>query len=293
MYNTWQRYSQSYFWAFKIASIKTHCYQSSTPCLVSWSLNSEKGRIRFRGVRLQTLSSLSYFGLTEFRGASSVSSFQPFFVCQSELNEFLTKLPEFATELGEFSLPKQHSRSALSLWIPRKRSRQVWGFRRGISHITTASPWKLKARWLHASQTTIIQTSCFQNTLSEKHSCVNTRVAIPLAWYKCLNSQNAQKYPREGANGVFGPLEFLEWESQNSLLHGAKPRFRLLPPVRNKGCTCERPFLDSRPKDPKSLLAPSLKHFWAFGLFRHLGCLDTCTRPAGSQHKSLLGIASR
>ena len=33
---------------------------------------------------------------------------------------------------------------------------------------------------------------------------------------------------------------------------------------------CERLFWDSRPEDPKSLLAPSLKHFWAFWLFRHL-----------------------
>ena len=35
---------------------------------------SETGRIRFRGVRFQTPNSVSFFGLTEFRGASSVSS---------------------------------------------------------------------------------------------------------------------------------------------------------------------------------------------------------------------------
>ena len=37
----------------------------------------ETGRIRFRGVRFQTPNSVSFFRLTEFRGANSVSSFQP------------------------------------------------------------------------------------------------------------------------------------------------------------------------------------------------------------------------
>ena len=35
---------------------------------------SETGRIRFRGVRFQTPNSVSFLGLTEFRGANSVSS---------------------------------------------------------------------------------------------------------------------------------------------------------------------------------------------------------------------------
>ena len=38
---------------------------------------SEAGRIRFRGVRFQTPNSVSFSGLTEFRGANSVSSSQP------------------------------------------------------------------------------------------------------------------------------------------------------------------------------------------------------------------------
>ena len=38
---------------------------------------TETGRIRFRGVRFQTPNSVSFSGLTEFRGANSVSSFQP------------------------------------------------------------------------------------------------------------------------------------------------------------------------------------------------------------------------
>ena len=33
---------------------------------------------------------------------------------------------------------------------------------------------------------------------------------------------------------------------------------------------CERLFWDSRPRETKSLLALSLKHFWAFWLFYHL-----------------------
>ena len=38
---------------------------------------SETGRIRFRRVRFQTPSSVSFLALTEFRGASSVSSSRP------------------------------------------------------------------------------------------------------------------------------------------------------------------------------------------------------------------------
>ena len=38
---------------------------------------SETGRISFRGARFQTPNSVSFIGLTEFRGANSVSSFQP------------------------------------------------------------------------------------------------------------------------------------------------------------------------------------------------------------------------
>ena len=38
---------------------------------------SETGRIRFRGVRFQTPNSVSFSGLTEFRGANSVSFIQP------------------------------------------------------------------------------------------------------------------------------------------------------------------------------------------------------------------------
>ena len=40
-------------------------------------LYAETGRIRFRGVRFQTSNSVSFSGLIELRGGSSVSSFQP------------------------------------------------------------------------------------------------------------------------------------------------------------------------------------------------------------------------
>ena len=63
---------------------------------------SEPGRIRFRGVRFQTPSSVSFSGLTEFRGANSVSSSQTIIcVCKHELTEFLAELTEFAAELSE------------------------------------------------------------------------------------------------------------------------------------------------------------------------------------------------
>ena len=79
---------------------------------------SETGRTLFRGVRFQTPSSVSFSGLTEFRGTSSVSSFQPF-ICvpiissQCELKEFLAELTEFAQKLSEFFLPKQYSRNSI------------------------------------------------------------------------------------------------------------------------------------------------------------------------------------
>ena len=44
---------------------------------------------------------MRFSGLTEFRGANSVSSFQPFFVCKCELTEFFTELTEFAPKLSE------------------------------------------------------------------------------------------------------------------------------------------------------------------------------------------------
>ena len=62
---------------------------------------SETGRIRFRGARFQTPNSVSFSGLTEFRGANSVGSSQPIIVCQNELTEFFAELTEFGPELSE------------------------------------------------------------------------------------------------------------------------------------------------------------------------------------------------
>ena len=73
---------------------------------------SETGRIRFRGVRFQTPNLVTFSGLTEFRGANSVSSFQPI-VCKQELTEFLAELTEFVVELSEFSVLKQYSRNSI------------------------------------------------------------------------------------------------------------------------------------------------------------------------------------
>ena len=54
---------------------------------------------------------------------------------------------------------------------------------------------------------------------------------------------------------------------------------------------CERLFWDSWPRGTKSLLALSLKHFWAFWLFRHLyqasgGRNATPEKPQDSEEKS-------
>ena len=76
--------------------------------------NLETGRIRFRGVRLQTPNSVSFLGLTEFRGANSVSSSQPIICVPNELTEFFAELTEFAPKLSEFSSPKQYSRNSIS-----------------------------------------------------------------------------------------------------------------------------------------------------------------------------------
>ena len=80
---------------------------------------SETGRIWFRRVRFQTPNSVSFSGLTEFRGANWVrrrTQWVPLSllcVCQSELTEFLAELTEFAAELSEFSLPKQYPRNSI------------------------------------------------------------------------------------------------------------------------------------------------------------------------------------
>ena len=69
---------------------------------------SEAGRIRirFRRVRFQTPSSVSFLDLAEFRVVSSVSSSQPI-VWQNS-----PSLPQKPVRLSEFSSPKQYSRNS-------------------------------------------------------------------------------------------------------------------------------------------------------------------------------------
>ena len=57
--------------------MKRHKTQKMRVQEVSRSVTASETRIRFRGVRFQIPNSVSFSGLTEFRGANSVSSSQP------------------------------------------------------------------------------------------------------------------------------------------------------------------------------------------------------------------------
>ena len=99
-----------------------------------------------------------------------------------------------------------------------------------------------------------------------------SQLATPLAWYKCQNSQNAQK--------CLGRVRkvFLGLRSESPKTVSCTVRNCLLgcfARCETRFARCERLFWDSRPRETKSLLALSLKHFG------HFGCFDTCTRPAG------------
>ena len=56
---------------------------SAAGCCDVFPCFSETGRIRFQRVRFQTPNSVSFLGLTEFRGANSVSSSQPIICVQT------------------------------------------------------------------------------------------------------------------------------------------------------------------------------------------------------------------
>ena len=71
-----------------------------------WTSFRKRAEYGFGEYGFQTLNSVSFLGLTEFWGESSVSSFQPMMcVCQSELTEFVAELTEFApkTQWGSVS----------------------------------------------------------------------------------------------------------------------------------------------------------------------------------------------
>ena len=96
--------------------------------------------------------------------------------------------------------------------------------------------------------------------------------ATPLAWYKCQNSQNAQKCSRESAKSDLVPLGR---ESQNSLLLRSNPVSHRAKHPKAQFRTMQG--LSSHSGGPKTPFALSLS------TFGHFGCFDTCTRPVGSQ----------
>ena len=107
-----------------------------------------------------------------------------------------------------------------------------------------------------------------------KEVTVFKRLATPLAWYKCLNSQHAQKCSREGAKSDWG----LWAESPKRVSRTVQILFRTRGNNLKQGfAPCKRLFWDCRSRGPKTPFAPSLS------TLGHVGCLGTCTRPAGSQ----------
>ena len=59
------------------------------------------GGIRFRRVRFQTPNSMSFSGLTEFRGSELSEFILAYYLCKGELTEFFAELTEFASKLSE------------------------------------------------------------------------------------------------------------------------------------------------------------------------------------------------
>ena len=98
--------------------------------------------------------------------------------------------------------------------------------------------------------------------------------AIPVAWYKCQNSQNVQKCLRRVPKVFSG----LRAERPKRVSRTVQTLFRTGGNSLKQGfALCNRLFWGSQPGGPKTLLALSL------GTFGHFGCFDTCTRPAESQ----------
>ena len=110
---------------------------------------------------------------------------------------------------------------------------------------------------------------CF---ISSKSS---TGLATPLAWYKCQNSQIAQKCLRESAKS---DLVSLGRESQ-----------RVSRTVQTLFRTSPQNTLSHRARDCFGTLTPEARKHLShspFSTFGHFGCSDTCTRRAGSQHRT-------
>ena len=85
-------------------------YEKSEQCSEASLANSETGRTRFRRVRFQTPSSVSFLALTEFQRENSVSSPQPIICVCVKANSLIFPGTHrvFQRELSEFSLPKQY-----------------------------------------------------------------------------------------------------------------------------------------------------------------------------------------
>ena len=71
-----------------------------------FSCYSETGRIRFRRVRFQTPNSVSFSGLTEFRGASSVSSSQPIICVPKRTHRVFSENSPSLPQKSVSSLPR-------------------------------------------------------------------------------------------------------------------------------------------------------------------------------------------
>ena len=92
-------------------------------------------------------------------------------------------------------------------------------------------------------------------------------------WYKCQNSQNAQKCLRRVLKVVWG----LPAESTKRVSHRPNPVSHRGNCLKRGFAPCKRLFWESHSGGPKTPFAPSLS---TFGLF---GCFDNCTRAAESQ----------
>ena len=80
-----------------------------------------------------------------------------------------------------------------------------------------------------------------------------------------VNSQNAQKCSREGANSDLGSSA----ESPKRVSRTVQTVFRTGGKCPKRGfAPCKRLFGESHFGGPKTPFAPSLQHFWAFWLFR-------------------------
>ena len=82
------------------------------------SENRKRAEYGFGGARFQTPSSVSFLGLTEFRGVSSVSSLSAYYLCdKANSPSFFRRahrvLPLNSVRLSEFSSPKQYSQNSI------------------------------------------------------------------------------------------------------------------------------------------------------------------------------------